>query len=138
MLRACKNERGFTHLALLTAVTTRRTTRPSTMRVRVHAPLRRDDRRRSGSPFPPQRHRFHRSHDLWAGAAPLEREVYDLFGVQFVGHPNLRRIVLRDDFVGHPLRKAFELAAGWREREAGRSQAAASHGDASGFDAPAA
>ncbi len=44
---------------------------------------------------------------LWPAAMPLEREVYDLFGVVFLGHPNLRRIVLRDDFVGHPLRKGF-------------------------------
>jgi NADH-quinone oxidoreductase subunit C/D len=47
--------------------------------------------------------------DLWTGANPLEREVYDLFGVTFEGHPGLSRIVLRDDFVGHPLRKGFPM-----------------------------
>jgi NADH:ubiquinone oxidoreductase subunit D len=47
--------------------------------------------------------------DLWTGAGPLEREVYDLFGVRFSGHPDLTRIVLRDDFVGHPLLKSFEM-----------------------------
>jgi NADH-quinone oxidoreductase subunit D len=46
---------------------------------------------------------------LWSGAAALEREVFDLFGVVFLRHPNLRRIVLRDDFIGHPLRKGFEM-----------------------------
>lgn len=46
--------------------------------------------------------------DLWPGANPLEREVFDLFGVEFQGHPGLTRIVLRDDFVGHPLRKSYE------------------------------
>lgn len=49
---------------------------------------------------------------IWDGAAPLEREVYDLYGVTFDGHPDLKRIVLRDDFVGHPLRKAFPVNGG--------------------------
>jgi NADH-quinone oxidoreductase subunit C len=42
---------------------------------------------------------------VWAGAELQEREVYDLFGVKFVGHPDLRRILLEDRFPGHPLRK---------------------------------
>ena len=42
---------------------------------------------------------------VWAGAELQEREIYDLFGVKFVGHPDLRRILLEDDFPGHPLRK---------------------------------
>lgn len=44
---------------------------------------------------------------LWAGACFFEREIYDLFGVTFTGHPDLRRILLDDDFVGWPLRKDF-------------------------------
>ncbi|MGE5553913.1 MAG: NADH-quinone oxidoreductase subunit D [Betaproteobacteria bacterium] len=44
---------------------------------------------------------------LWANADWLEREVFDLFGVVFAGHPNLRRILTWDDFQGHPLRKTF-------------------------------
>jgi NADH-quinone oxidoreductase subunit C len=46
---------------------------------------------------------------LWPGAGFQEREVYDLMGVKFVGHPDLRRILLADDFPGHPLRKDFEF-----------------------------
>jgi NADH:ubiquinone oxidoreductase subunit C len=42
---------------------------------------------------------------VWVGAELQEREIYDLFGVKFVGHPDLRRILLDDNFPGHPLRK---------------------------------
>ena len=42
---------------------------------------------------------------VWAGAELQEREVYDLFGIKFVGHPDLRRILLEDRFPGHPMRK---------------------------------
>ena len=45
---------------------------------------------------------------LWATANWHEREVYDLSGVWFVGHPELTRILLADDWVGHPLRKDYE------------------------------
>lgn len=46
---------------------------------------------------------------LWNSANPAEREVYDMFGVTFDGHPNLTRIYLADDWVGFPLRKDYPL-----------------------------
>lgn len=45
---------------------------------------------------------------IWGSADWMEREVYDMFGLIFTGHPNLKRILLEDDFVGFPLRKDFK------------------------------
>lgn len=46
---------------------------------------------------------------IWSTADWHERETYDLSGVHFVGHPNLRRILCPEDWVGHPLRKDYEM-----------------------------
>lgn len=144
IVETLKNERGFGHLELLTAEELRPapsadasgstgigpeheavsgveltygfTRRADNVTVFVKLPL------ADGSLVAPSVWCF------WPGAGPLEREVYDLFGVEFTGHPNLGRLVLRDDFVGHPLRKGFELGERGVPPEVAQA-AALDHGD---------
>jgi NADH-quinone oxidoreductase subunit C len=47
--------------------------------------------------------------EIWPTANWLEREIYDMFGIEFAGHPNLKRILLPDGWQGHPLRKDYDI-----------------------------
>ena len=53
---------------------------------------------------------------VYAGAEWQEREIYDLFGVTFTAHPDLRRILMPDEYPGHPLRKSFAMDTPWGYR----------------------
>jgi NADH-quinone oxidoreductase subunit C len=45
---------------------------------------------------------------IWPGAEFMEREAFEMMGIRFLGHPDLRRILLPDDFVGFPMRRDYE------------------------------
>jgi NADH-quinone oxidoreductase subunit C len=57
--------------------------------------------------LPPEAAEVETVSDVWPAADWHEREAWDMFGIVYVGHPDPRRILLKDDFIGHPLRKDY-------------------------------
>jgi NADH-quinone oxidoreductase subunit C len=65
--------------------------------------------------IPAERAEIRTVENVWGAANWFEREIFDLFGVLFHGHSNLRRIMLPEDWVGHPLRKNYEDPVEYRQ-----------------------
>ena len=111
ILRHLKSAHGFTALVDIVALDRKGSTEEGAGRFRLIYQVCRF----------PEHNRFHLAVDLGeTEAAPsavgvylaadwAEREIYDMFGIRFEGHPDLRRIYLPDDFDGYPLRKDFPL-----------------------------
>lgn len=78
------------------------------------------DRLRIKAPLAEADGRIQSATQVWRTANWLEREVYDLFGIIFENHPDLRRILMTPDWVGHPLRKDYPLQGPDREPYKGR------------------
>jgi NADH-quinone oxidoreductase subunit C len=71
-----------------------------------------DCRLRVKIPVPEQDPTVESLTSLWRGADWLEREAWDLYGIRFRGHPNLKRVLLYEQFQGHPLRKDYPVNQG--------------------------
>lgn len=75
----------------------------------LHSMERRGERLRLKCRLPGDKPEIDSVTSLWVGANWYERETFDLFGIRFRNHPNLTRIMMPDDWEGHPLRKDFPV-----------------------------
>ncbi len=71
--------------------------------------LRLDHRLRLKALVPEEDCRIDSIHELWMAADWYERECYDMYGITFTNHPNLKRILMYDEFEGYPLRKDYPV-----------------------------
>jgi NADH-quinone oxidoreductase subunit C len=117
---------GFDYLTDITAVEYRDPERPLEVVYQLRALARKADLRVKIPLDPAEPLEVESVYDLWKGADWLEREVYDMFGVTFTGHPDLRRILMWDTYAeGHPLRKDFPLRGHFTRAEQTRQALAA-------------
>ncbi len=112
LLKTLRDEYRFTMLVDLTAVDYLGKGLPHRFEVVVHLySLENRERVRVKVPLSEDDPKLPSITGLWTAANWLEREVYDMFGIVFDGHPNLTRILMWEGFEGHPLRKDYPLRA---------------------------
>ncbi len=86
---------------------------PERFRVVYHLySLSRNERAKVVASVPEENPEVASVHGLWKSADWLERETWDQYGIVFIGHPNLVRLLNHKDFVGHPLRKDYDIKKG--------------------------
>lgn len=117
LLKALKEEGGFDMLVDVCGVDYLKIDRPERFAAVYHLLNTRSLARiRVRAYIPESDPRIRTASDLWPAAAWAEREAYDLYGIVFDGHKDLRRILMPDGYNGHPLRKDYPLK-GRGERE---------------------
>jgi len=110
LLRALRDEHGFDMLTDLTAVDYLNQGQPERFCVVYNLYSFKTNARTRVKAFVPEGDpAIDSASPLWKAAPWAEREVYDLYGIVFRGHPDLKRILLPETYVGHPLRKDYPL-----------------------------
>lgn len=104
VVTALKKDYGFDHLVMVTAVDNQ----DEFVVVYFLRSVKNDYSLLLKVPLPRKKATTQSVVSLWKGANWLEREVFDLFGITFTGHPDLRRILLTEDWEGYPLRKDYQ------------------------------
>ena len=119
-------EQAFDYLTDITAVEYRDPERPLEVVYQLRSLARRADLRVKIALDKRQPLEVATVYDLWKGADWLEREVYDMFGIRFAGHPDLRRLLMWETYAeGYPLRKDFPLRGHFSRSEQTRQALAA-------------
>jgi NADH-quinone oxidoreductase subunit C len=103
-----KYDRGFVRLSTLTGVDWYPAEPRFEVVYHLHS-IERHERLRLKCRLPGNNAEIDSVTEVWSGANWFERETFDLFGIRFRNHPDLRRIMLPDDWQGHPLRKNYSV-----------------------------